>query len=389
MNLEAKLKALVAEMQTIVDGAKAQNRDLTASEAATIESNAERARALRDKIERVKKSEAALAALVDFGAGTDDNPNAVKYLALTGSAAKTASRSIHTAIHAEHGQKAFLAPGTITVDVPLTDTTPVELKRVPTSLLDLLRIRVRENPMWRGLRQSGFTNNASIVPAGATKPTSLIEIESVVGHLNVIAHLSEPVDKYLLVDNESLMSFIAGNLLWGLALTLEEEILNGDGSAFVVDGVNTAHFTGILNTTGVQQQTFLTDRVTTLRAAATKLETIGFNTDAYVLNPADWEAIETSRNVSGQFDLGTAVNRAERLLWGTPVVTSTRVTAGEALALDLDSMNVDIDQQGIEIRWDGSGPLFDKNQVKARVEGRFGFSIERPEGIVVADLTAA
>lgn len=40
----------------------------------------------------------------------------------------------------------------------------------------------------------------------------------------------------------------------------------------------------------------------------------------------------------------------------------------------------------MRIAWDASGPLFDKNQFKARVEGRFNLSIERPEGIVIIAL---
>jgi HK97 family phage major capsid protein len=390
--LRAEKRSLVASMQVIVDDAQKAGRDITAAEGRTIAEKAEQGKALNRLIEeaedRVDASNEAIKSLMS--GGDDDHTTGVKSLALTGSRGKSAATGIAVEIMRsaqDSGQKAFPGSGAVTAPTPL-DTTPLESRRVPTSLLDLLRVKERQTTTWAGIRQTGFTNNASIVPAGALKPTSTVAIENTDGYLAVIAHLSEAVDKYLLVDNGNLAQFIQGNLLWGLKLALEDEVFNGDGSEFTVDGKKTRHFTGILGTTGVQQQAFAGDAVSTLRSASTKLETIGFESSAYVLNPLDWERIETARNVSGQFDLGSAVNRAQRKVWDTQVVTSTKLAVGTALALDLDSLNVDTDTQGIEIRWDGSGQLFDRNQIKARVEGRFGFSFDRPEGAVVVDLTA-
>jgi HK97 family phage major capsid protein len=387
MDLKKQLNELKQKMQAVVDGAKASARDLNAEEVKNINTWADEARELAKKIEAVEKSEKALQDLLDFaGPGDDGDDAGVKRLALTGARAKAAANRIGSVIREKGGTKALLAPGTVATPVPL-DETPIERRRVPTSVLDLMRIVQHDTPTWRGLIQTGFTNNASIVPPGAVKPTSGVQIEGYEQSLSVIAHLSEPVDKFLLEDNTSLSTFISGNLIYGLALALEEEILNGDGTPFMVSGVETKHFHGILGANGIQAQAPGVDRATTLRAAATKLEVIGFTPDVFVLSPADWEAIETQRDDQNGFLItGSPVNRAERRLWGTQVVTSTKLTNGTALALNLSSMHIDIDTAGIRTLWDGSGELFDKNQIKARVEGRFGFSLERPEGAVVATL---
>jgi len=51
---------------------------------------------------------------------------------------------------------------------------------------------------------------------------------------------------------------------------------------------------------------------------------------------------------------------------------------------------VDIGPGGIETRWsDSNADDFAKNQLRARVEGRFGLDVYRPNGIVKATLTSA
>jgi HK97 family phage major capsid protein len=184
----------------------------------------------------------------------------------------------------------------------------------------------------------------------------------------------------VLIDNDALASFVQTQLLYGISMALEAEVLSGDGGA--------NHLQGILSTTGVQQQGFVQDELTTLRTAITSLEVIGYEAKVFVLNSEDWAALETARNESGQFDLGSPVNRAERRIWGAQVVTSPKIERGTALVLDLSALNVDAGSEGIHIEWDGSGALFEKNQVRARVEGRFGLSVTLPAGIVSIDLTA-
>lgn len=391
MNLKEQKRALQKAMQAIVDGAKAANRDLTDDEMKDIEAKADEVMELNERIERAEKSDALMDRIggmksdVEF-VGSDPHfldtlaGGRKGYMSLAGSKGKELGKQFASQIREKLGQKAFLTPGVVSTQVPLVDSSPLELGKIPTSILDLIATTQRATPTWRYMRQAGQTNNAAIVAPGATKPTSVNSIEEITGSLQVFAHLSEYVDEYLLSDNTQLGNYLTGQLLIQLWQKVEEEVLNGAGT--------TGHLTGILNTSGIQTQAFVTDKLTTLRTAALKLENLGYSTDAYVVNIADWAAIETARNASGNFDLEGPIDRATQKIWGTQVVTSNRIAPGTALALDLASVGLDTDTRGIQIKWDTSTG-FEKNEVRARVEGRFGVSVFLPKAIVKATITGA
>lgn len=395
MKLKAQLEVVLEEMQSVIDRAKApdagadggeKSRDLTPAEAAKVEELAEKAADLRKRIERAEKGAAAIAAVKALGVTEDEEPTEVGFggsqqhpragakghVFLTGSRGKKAAESIVR----QYGAKSLVATGTTVTTVPMSPD-PIANGVVPTSVLEALTTIVRDSPVYKYLRQTVRTNNAAIVAAGATKPTSVVSVDPIEGRLQVFAHISEYVDEYLLKDADTLASFLTTQLLYMLREAVEEEILNGDGT--------TGHLTGILNTSGIQTQAYATDAVTTLRLAALKLENLGQVADLFIVNSADWAAIETQRVTSGSFDLGGPIDRTTQKLWGTQVVTSTRIAAGTALALDRSAAGVDTDGS-IETKWDQSSG-FDKNQVRARVEGRFGLSVFQPAGIVKATLS--
>lgn len=371
---ERRDRALKAA-QDIVATAEAEKRDLTPDETVEVKSHTTEVENLNAFIKSAADSQAALKAI---GAEPDDSPGATgTALALTGPAAKHAATYIaNTALGnaSGFGQKAVLGVGAIATEVPLA-TTPLAIGKTATSILQTIPVVRRSTPTYRYLRQTVRTNNAAIVAPGGTKPTSVYTVDDIDGKLEVFAHLSEPVDKYLLADASELGRFIATEMLYGLNAAVEQEVLNGAGTA--------GHLTGILATSGIQTQAALTDSVTTLRAAITKLEVAGYTASVFVLNPTDWEAIETTRNTSGAFDLNGPVDRAAQKVWGVPVVLSSRIAAGTALAFDTSTVQISTDTQGIETKWsDQHGTLFGTNQLIARVEGRFGLDVLIPTGTV-------
>lgn len=387
MNAKAQLTAVQAELQTIVDGSKSGKRDLTPDEIKRVEELADEAVELKATIIRQEKGEALMARL--DGRNVDHPPESTTegaafgmpragakgHVFLTGSRGKKSAETIARQLGG-YGRKSLVATGTTITTVSM-DPDPIVEGIIPTTVLEALHTQVRADPVYRYMRQTLRDNNAAIVAPGATKPTSVVSVESITGELQVFAHISEAVDEYLLKDAEPLASFLSTQLLYMLREAVEEEVLNGDGS--------TGHLRGILNASGIQTQAFVTDAVTTLRRAALQLESVGHSADLYIVNAGDWATIETQRVTSGSFDLGGPIDRATQKLWGTQVVTSTRIAAGTALALDRDAVGIDTDGV-IETKWDQSTG-FEKNQVRARVEGRFGLSVFQPFGIVKATIT--
>lgn len=300
----------------------------------------------------------------------------VQHLALTGPSIKAAAARIAPTFSVMR-QKSPIAPGTTELfAIPVLGGV-VEQRRIPTSILELLGTTERPTPTWEYLRQVAHTSNAAIVKPGEEKPVTEPQIEKVRGELHVVAHVTPAIDKYLLLDYDQLASFIGGQLLYGLGRKVE---------GYVIGGTEADGIVGLLNTSGIQSQAFAVDAVTTLRQALTMLEVLGHEPGAFILNPLDWAAIETARATSGSFDLGGPVDRAARKLWGVQVVPSTGVPQGTGLALDLSAATVDKDTQGATVEW-SEGRHFTTNGIVARVEGRFGLSVTRPDGIIKVDLT--
>ncbi len=164
---------------------------------------------------------------------------------------------------------------------------PIDPEIVPegrpaTSLFDVLPSTRREVPTYRYIRQSVRTNNAAVVAPGATKPTSVYTIEPVDGELSVVAHLSEPVDEYLLHDVQGLQAFIQNEMAYGLAVKVEGLVV-----------------AAVAATEGTQSQAFDTDLLTTTRSAITKLEDAGAAAGFWCSDPgrlADDRAAEGRRS---------------------------------------------------------------------------------------------
>jgi hypothetical protein len=78
---------------------------------------------------------------------------------------------------------------------------PVALGQVAQSLLDVLPTTTHSSPEYAYLRQTVRTNNAAVVAEGATKPTSFYSVVRVEDKLVVVAHLSEGIPRYWLLDN--------------------------------------------------------------------------------------------------------------------------------------------------------------------------------------------
>lgn len=164
--------------------------------------------------------------------------------------------------------------------------------------------------------------------------------------------------------------------------------------------------TGLGNVSGAQVQAWTTDLLTTARKAITRLELLSLNGTGWVLHPNDWESIELLANNEGAYFLSSGrqalpVDRAARRLWSIPVALSTSCTVGVGYLVDFaGSTELKVREDAV-IDWSEhlyspdrfgvgvGGNLFEANMVTFRVEGRYGFDIMRPAGIVECDLTAA
>jgi HK97 family phage major capsid protein len=288
--------------------------------------------------------------------------------------AKEVARRV-TQTAGEFGVKALSTGG---IDVPQVVESVVTKPVEPARVLDLLiNRRPLEGNEFEYLRQTVRTNNAAPVADGGTKPTSVYTFEDESDRARVFAHLSEAIPLRYLADHDELANVLQTQMAEDLFLAIEEDALIGDGTG--------EHFTGLATVAGVQAQAYATDVLTTLRKARTKLTTSGETPTAWVLNHADLEAIDLTREdgATGGFMDGIE----DKIFGNLPRIGSSVVPAGVAYLGDWNQARLYV-REGGRLDADVSGTLFEKNQVKLRYEGRFGFAVLRPNAFVEIDLTA-
>ncbi len=385
--LEELRQKLIQTAQEIISEYQGEGRAPSAEEADGLSKAATRVTALDTTIKAAKESAAVAAKFKGHAIDQDGNrisggSMGTKFLGLTTRAGvKTAAVALAKGMtNPDPSSKALVAAGTATGDVPMIGI--YERPDLPTTILDLLPMRLVESH-FSYLRETERADNAGVVAPGAEKPRSDYLIERIEDHLRVVAHIGGPVDKYVLEDSASVTAFLERRMLHGLRLGLEDALLVGDGLVAAgpprVDNVK-----GILNQSGIQVRAFADDLLTTIRRAITSLERLGHQASALVLSPDDWEMLELTRRVGdGGFDLGPAnlpVDRAKRLVWGVPTVTSNGLPAKTGLMLDTAAVDF-VGDGRISVDWNPySG--FSRNEVEVRAETRIGVNLTSPLGVI-------
>ena len=387
MTVSVKTAQDRVEAMTKADELAAQAKDGELDSAGKAELSAliEAVKEFDGKVAKALESKALIDAVAALGGEpakpTDDEGEKAgaalagrKYMAFSGRKARATAGTLSKAMLGGVGVKSLVSSGSSVTGVPLEDQSPIELQRIPTSLLDVLPVKQHQSATYRYLKQTARDNQAAPWTAGQ-KPVSAYTVESVDAELSIVAHISEGLNEYDLIDNAELAAFVEAEMLHGLRHAVEAQIVAGDGAG--------ANLTGILETSGIVSQAFDTDPITTARKAITLLEASGFLPHVFVLRPEAWEAISLQRNTGGAFDLGNvAVDRAAQRLHGRPVVVSTALPAGKGILLDQSAVRVDTDTNGVQVKWGTKGDDFGANVIRVRTEGRYGVSVLRPAGVV-------
>lgn len=286
--------------------------------------------------------------------------------------------------------KALLS-GSVTVPSLTGGIVPLAPGDRATSLLDVIpSVVLRNTDTFSYLKETARTHNAAEVAAAALKPTSVYTVQKVDDTVKVIAHLSQPINRFDLEDTGLLRQYIEGSLVAGVKLRLDTQILSGSGA-----GVN---LRGLANTAGIQTQVFATSVIQTARKALTKLQT-GAETGyvpsqcVYVVSPAIWETVELSQESDGSYLMHSAdgpVDLARQRLWGQPVIVSNAITGANpncylfdpssTMLWERDTVGVDWSEAPVGSVAGEAG--FKTNEIMFRAEGRYGFGVLRPAGVV-------
>lgn len=268
--------------------------------------------------------------------------------------------------------------------VALTDANLIEYFRI----IGFGSTRLDHSSGARPVRERAAADGISAPSNPATdvfglKPQSKLKFESAQAPVRTIAHW-EIAHRNVLADEPQLQSTINNELLYGLRLEEDKQILQGDGTG--------ENLLGILNTPNIQTYTQANTSGTptetkadALRRAATKAVLAYYPPSGYVIHPYDWEDIElTKATGDGQYVMVTNVAvGAESRAWRQPVVESPAMPEGTFLtgAWGLGAQLYDRQQANIRIA-DQHADIFIRNAVVILAEMRLALAVKRPESFV-------
>jgi HK97 family phage major capsid protein len=227
-------------------------------------------------------------------------------------------------------------------------------------------------------------------PVFGAKPQSSMVFEGHQAPVRTIAHW-EAAHRNVLADEPQLRSIIDNELMYGLRLQEDAQILAGDGTG--------ENLTGVLATTGIQNYAWSAGAVTpqpdtkadAIRRAATLSFLAYYEPTGVVLHPNDWEDMELSKDANGQYLVAVSVALGgEPRLWRIPVVETPAIAEGTALvgAFGTAAQLYDREQANIRVS-EQHADFFVRNAIVVLAEQRLALAVKRPEAFVKVNFDGA
>jgi HK97 family phage major capsid protein len=227
-----------------------------------------------------------------------------------------------------------------------------------------------------------FTNNAgpqaggspTVAAENTLKNESDITFQLANAPVITLAHFIM-ASRQVLDDAPMLASYINGRLLYGLALEEEDELLNGDGSVGMLDG--------LMHQATAFNRSQAGTKLDWLRRAITQLQLSEYDAEFIVLNPADWEDIELTKDTQGRYIIANPQSLLGPQIWGLPVIPTNSMTASNFLVANgTQAAQIwDRQQAAVELsREDGDN--FKKNMVTILAEERLALTVYRPSALI-------
>jgi HK97 family phage major capsid protein len=261
--------------------------------------------------------------------------------------------------------------------------------RRPLTVLDLLTRGTTQSDSVDYVRTTSFTNNAAVVAEAddtlytddtGRKPWSTLALLRVNAPVYTIAH-GEAATTRALADAGQMRTLIDSWLTYGLLEELEDLVVNGGGT-------NT--FDGLLHVANTQTQSYVTNVITTIRKAKTKVRLNGkAQANGVLMHPNDWEALDLEMTLAGYNSNRDAANESNPRIWGLTVVESEAIAEGSAIVGDFRRAVLWDRQQTTIQATSGYMDFFMKNLVAILAEMRAAFGVIRPTAFVKTDVSSS
>ena len=256
----------------------------------------------------------------------------------------------------------------------------VERAHRTSRVRDLFNVQQTNTNLVEYFRVTGFTNNSATVSERSGTPEtftsmaqSTLTVAGTQAPVRTIGHY-EVAHRNVLDDEPALRGIIDNELLYGLRLTEDDQILNGDGT-----GTN---LTGITVTSGISSQALGSDtRTDAVRKGITKVLLAYYEPTGVIIHPNDWEQIELQKDGNNNYMLAASIAiGAEARMWRLPVVETSAITEGTALvgAFGIGATLYDRMEGSVRIS-ESHSDYFVRNAVAVLAEERIALAVKRPE----------
>jgi HK97 family phage major capsid protein len=224
----------------------------------------------------------------------------------------------------------------------------------------------------RYVREDTYTNAATTVAEGATKPEAAFDTSEVDAPVRKIAVTGKVTDE-MFADFPVIRDYVNNRLQFMVAQQEEAQILLGNGTPPNIQGIET--------TSGIQTQAAGTDPLPdAVFKAITKIASVGFfQADGVVFNPFDWQNVKLLKTADGIYIWGHPADPGPNRLWGLPVVATVAQTQHVAFVGAFKLGAQVFRRQGITLETTNSNvDDFVKNLITIRAEERLALAVYRP-----------
>lgn len=404
------LNAVKADMKALLDGAKAAGRDLTDDELAKFEELKVEAEAAKERMAKAADANSFFTELAniqvterpeapaDPEAKSSDEPRSLAERFVK-SADFQRFRKSHPEGLTPEGEpinlKAVVGDATEALRSKATITTATGqfvgeqrldgyrntmLPDEGLGFLDLITLGNTQATFLEYATIVSETDNAAVVPEGELKPLS--DVTTGKGEAKAFTYADGfDVTNQTLADDGALVAFMDSRIRYHVQNVVVDKLINGAGGS--------GEPQGILATSGVQNQAFDTDAMTTLARSIELLEAVNTDVQAFVMNPADIWTLRMLKDTTGRYIFGGPEANAPFSPWGVRVVKSNRVAKGKFLAGNFKSVQF-LQREALNVMlFNQHKDYAQRNMSYVRAEMRGMQLIPVPRDIVVGSLAAA
>lgn len=248
---------------------------------------------------------------------------------------------------------------------------PLLFKRLVVA--DLIAPGTTDGNLIQFMKETTFTNAAAAVAEAGLKPESTLVFAAATSAVQKIAHWI-PVTEEMLEDFAQTRSIIDARLRLGLDLVEEDQLLNGSGTP--------PNLLGLMTLSGLTaaQAAAGDSNADAIFKEMTKIATTVFvMPDGFVINPANWQTIQLTKNAAGNYlGNGPWAPAQPPTLWGIPGAVTPSIVANTALVGAFRSAAQIFRRGGVRVESTNShASFFVNNLVAIRAEERLALAVYR------------